>query len=618
MCTFASMKRVCVKKGLIYYALASLFIASIFLFYIQGDSIVGRIDGWGWLFFMSSCVSHSALLVLPLFLVFYLPLVLFQKQKMAASFFIGMVSMLAALAFVNMQVYKIYRFHINGFILNMLTGPNAGDIFQFDAALYLQEGGLLLLLVGLSIGLWFLAVRLAKTLRMVYVRCTLLFFLVMLLLANGMHAYGAFVVKPSILLTSRLVPYYFPISMSSLLTKMGVERHTMDTDMDISGGDLQYPIHPLSVAKNDSARTNIVFILIDSWSKRALTEETMPNLWSLSLQESYFNNHVSCSNGTRYSVFGMFTGLQPYYWPTFQASHTSPLLIDQLLAQGYDFRAYPSATLESPPFASVLFQKVPNLRVETKGNSPYGRDSVIAADFVHDIPLLSKQKKPFFAFVFFDMPHGLTYPTDKPKHFTPAWDYADYAVLRNDMPVEPFWNLYRNLCYVTDQLIGKVIAQLKACHLYDNSLIVITGDHSQEFNENHKNYWGHSGNFTQYQIAVPLIVHQPGQKEPVRYAHRTTHYDFVPTLMHNYLGVTNPFEDYSVGRLLTDASPRHWQFVGNELRYAFLLEKDTILTKEGSGWIEVTDAHLNPVDNYHINPKQFEKVVEDLNRFFKK
>ena len=111
-------------------------------------------------------------------------------------------------------------------------------------------------------------------------------------------------------------------------------------------------------------------------------------------------------------------------------------------------------------------------------------------------------------------------------------------------------------------------------------------------------------------------MHIPG-KIAQKYTHRTTHYDFVPTLMHDYLGVTNPTDDYSAGHLLSDTTARNWHFVGNELRYAFLLEKDTILTKEGGGWIEVTDAKMNPVSDYHINPRQFDKVITNLNRFFK-
>lgn len=606
------------KKGFVYYLLASLLITGIFLYYIQGDSIIDRIDGWGWLFFVTSCISHSALLTLALLLVFYLPLVLIRRHNIAAILFVGSVSLLTVISFVNMQVYKIYRFHINGFILNMLTGPNAADIFQFDSALYFREGLMLIFLIVLCIVLWFVANKLAKLMHKVLVCSFIIFIIAITLIANGLHVYGVFVVKPSIMLTSRLVPYYFPLAMNDLLIDMGIERHVVDDNVDISFGDLQYPLNPLTFTSSDSTKTNIIFILIDSWSKRSLTEETMPNLWSMSMQENYYANHISCSNGTRSSVFGLFTGLQPYYWPSFEASHTSPLLIDRLLSLGYDFRSYPSATLDSPPFSTVLFHEVPNLRTETLGNSPYQRDSVIAADFVKDIPALAKRNCPFFAFVFFDMPHGLTYPVDKPKYFTPAWDYADYSILNNDTPVEPFWNLYRNLCHATDQLIGDVINQLKACNLYDNSLIIITGDHAQEFNENHKNYWGHSGNFSQYQIGVPMIVHKPGFEAPIKFFHRTTHYDIVPTIMHDYLGVSSPLEYYCVGKTLDDESPRLWHFLGNELQYAFLLEKDTILTKEGDGWIEVTDAAMNPIDNYHINPKKFERVVNDLNRFFKK
>lgn len=604
------------QKGFIYYLLASLFIGLLFMFYIQGDIVAQQIDGWGWLFFLTSCLSHATILVLALYLVFFLPWVLMRLKRLAAILFVTAVSLLGILSFVNMQVYKIYRFHINGFILNMLTGPNPGDIFQFDTMLLLQEGLMFLLVAAVCVSLWFVAGWLSRFWKRRLSVYAIVLTTAILLIANGMHIYGAFVVKPSILMTTRLVPYYFPLSTNDLLEDLGIERHTLKLEADTRGnGELNYPLHPIT-AHPDSVKTNIVLILIDSWSRRVLTQENMPNIWQMAQQEQFFDNHVSSSNGTRYSVFSIFMGLQPYYWPAFQSGETSPLLIDLLLAQGYDFRAYPSATLKSPPFSRVLFQRVPNLRCETPGNSPYERDCRIAADFIKDIPALAESTKPFFSFLFFDMPHGLNYPTDKPQHFKPAWNYADYANLNNDTPVEPFWNLYRNLCYATDSLVGTITDQLKRYGLYDNTLLILTGDHGQEFNENHKNYWGHSSNFSNYQVGVPLVMHVPG-KAAQRFTHRTTHYDFVPTIMHNYLGVSNPLEDYSAGRLLSDTTARSWHFVGNELRYAFLLEKDTILTKEGGGWIEVTDAKMNPISNYHINPRQFDQVINQLNRFFK-
>ena len=94
----------------------------------------------------------------------------------------------------------------------------------------------------------------------------------------------------------------------------------------------------------------------------------------LAHEEQWYQNHVSCGNGTSYSVFGMFTGLQPSYWTAWDTNRTSPVLVDELLKQGYNVRTYPSASLVDPPFARILFGHVPNLRIRTAGNTSYDRD----------------------------------------------------------------------------------------------------------------------------------------------------------------------------------------------------------------------------------------------------
>ena len=609
-----------IKQGFIYYLLATIFGGLLLMFYIQGDSVVASMDAAGWLFFVTSCLSHAAILLLALWLVFFLPWALLKLRRLAATLLITATSLLMMVGFVNMQVYKIYRFHLNGFILNMLTGPGAGDIFDFDWKLYLTEGLFLAVIVGLCIGGWWLSGRIVRQWKKRHTVVSILSLVATLLIANGIHVYGSFVVKPSIIKSVKLVPYYFPLSASNLLEDMGFERHVMQVDED-EGGDLVYPLHAIETDTTKTTRPNIVMILIDSWSRLALTEECMPNLWKLAHEEQWYQNHVSCGNGTSFSVFGMFTGLQPYYWTAFETSRTSPVLVDQLLSLGYDFRAYPSATLEDPPFARMLFQHVPNLRIKTPGNTAYERDLKIKEDLISDLPKLQKSDKPFFSFIFFDLLHAYSLPKELLNRFQPSWEYGDFSKLHNEMDPTPFWNLYRNSAYQTDKMVGEVISRLKQLGLYDNTLIMITGDHAQEYNENHKNYWGHNSNFTKYQIGVPLIVHSPNSSKfkvhSSKFTHRTTHLDFVPTLMHDYLGVTNPIDDYSNGRLLSDTTPRLWHYAGNELRYAFIVEGDTILTKEGAGYIEVTDEHLNPVPNYHINPKEFDAAIKRLNRFFK-
>ena len=137
------------KKGFTYYVLGTIFISLILMFYIKGDVIISMLDFSGWVFFISSCISHSAILLLALWLIFFMPWSLLRKNILAMGLFVSAVSILAILAFINMQVYKIYRFHINGFIINMLTGPNAGDIFDFSPYLYLTEGISLLFVLAI-------------------------------------------------------------------------------------------------------------------------------------------------------------------------------------------------------------------------------------------------------------------------------------------------------------------------------------------------------------------------------------------------------------------------------------------------------------------------------------
>ena len=619
------MKRL--KQGFLYYLFATLLVGGLLMFYIKGDTVCDSMDAVGWVFYLTSCLSHTAIVMLLLWLVLYLPWALLRLHRLAATLLVTGTTLLTALAFVNMQVYKIYRFHINGFILNMLTGPNAGDIFDFDAKLYLTEGLILTVIAALCIGGWWLCKRLSSSVS----SWLTLALALSLFVANGIYVYGAFVVRPSVIKSARLVPYYFPLSASSLLEDLGFERHVMNVDME-SGGELCYPLQPLKTDTAKALRPDIVFILIDSWSRLALTEETMPNLWRLAHEEQWYQNHVSCGNGTSFSVFGIFTGLQPYYWSAFEANRTSPVLIDQLLQEDYDIRTYPSATLENPPFSRMLFQHVPKLRVETPGKNSYERDLRIKDDLIGDLPRLRDGGRPFFAFIFFDLLHAYSLPKELLNRFQPSWEYGKFDELHNDMDPTPFWNLYRNSAYQTDKMVGELIAAMKQQGMYDNTLIFLTGDHAQEYNENHKNYWGHNSNFTKYQIGVPLIIHQPASSSlPIdtaassslccggaaAYTHRTTHLDFVPTLMHDYLGVQNPIDDYTNGRLLSDTTPRLWHYAGNELRYAFIVEGDTILTKEGAGYIEVTDERLNPVPDYRIKPRDFDEAIRRLNRFFR-
>ncbi len=603
------------RKGFVYYLLSTFLLAFTFFSYIIGSSILPTMDSMGWLFFTLSCVSHAAIIML-LPLGIYALLAKLRQTRLAAICFITIVSVFLMLTFLNLQVYHLYRFHINGIILNMVFGSGAGEIFNFDMVVILKEVGMLLLFVAAAIILWTTIPRLLSRCSLRFLWSSVVFLLIATLAANATHVYGAFFQKTSIMKSKALLPYYFPLTAKRALEGMGYEAPVSPMTDFGSSTDVVYPLHPLKSTASKH-RPNIIFLFIDSWNKRTLTPECMPNVYHEALQSQWYDNHFSSSNGTRFSIFGLFFSVPSCYWNSFESSHISPLFIDELLRQGYDLRIHASATLVNPPFSRVVFQRVPHLQVSTPGNTTIARDERITHDFISELPKLKKQGRPFFSFLFYDLAHNFEYPKEAPKKFTPSWDFADYTKLDNNIDPTEFFNLYRNCCWQIDRMIGQIIQKLKQEGLYDNSIIVITGDHAQEFNENHKNYWGHGGNFSKWQIGIPLLYHVPGQK-PAKFTHRTTHYDIVPTLMHDQMGIVNPLGDYSFGKLLSDRSSRRWHVVGSDMDYAFIVGGDTIIAKKVDGSMDVTDSRLNPVNNYHVNPREFNDAIVRANRFFRK
>lgn len=235
---------------------------------------------------------------------------------------------------------------------------------------------------------------------------------------------------------------------------------------------------------------------------------------------------------------------------------------------------------------------------------------------INDINM-RKEEKPFFNLLFYDLPHGISIAEEYRQKFKPSWNEADYLALNNDMDKTPFFNLYRNCVYQTDSLIGKVLDNLEDKGLMDKTIIVITGDHGQEFNENKKNYWGHGSNYSKWQTNVPLIIFYPQMDKNKQFSHMSTHYDISPFIMKHFLGVTNEYSDFSMGYDLYDTISRYPHIVGDHVNYGFIM-KNTIITTNHLGSIDVTDKKLNELSRSSIDVKELQKAIEKKNMFYKK
>lgn len=96
-----------------------------------------------------------------------------------------------------------------------------------------------------------------------------------------------------------------------------------------------------------------------------------------------------------------------------------------------------------------------------------------------------------------------------------------------------------------DREFAKFLQSLKEQDLFQNSILIVTGDHGESFAEG---YIGHSGSALNEQIThVPLLIHLPSQTNEVRVKTPASHIDLAPTVL-DLLGL--PIPDYMPGESL--------------------------------------------------------------------
>ena len=235
-------------EGFIYYLLSVCVLAVQFFLYLLRSQQAGYMDFGGWAYFVSSCLSQAALVALIPYLLLYLPLALTGWRRTAAAVQVAVTGLLSVLIYLNSQVYALYRFHINGFVLNLVFGDGAGEIFEFAPMVYVKQALLFALLVLVFVGMWRLALYLRRRVGRRVVWPGIVTLVALTLFSQVYHAYGAFVQKPSVLKSTAVIPFYYPLTANRLMLKMGVVPPANSSlRFERTGTSVAYPRNPLQV-----------------------------------------------------------------------------------------------------------------------------------------------------------------------------------------------------------------------------------------------------------------------------------------------------------------------------------------------------------------------------------
>ena len=464
----------------------------------------------------------------------------------------------------DLMIYDLYNFHFNGFIWNLVTTKGGMASLGTSNETYLAIGLSIVIAFVVQLLAWFVSVRL-QALRVSQWLTRTVFATVAVAFVAQALLYGISDVKNdgAVLDSATVYPFYKRITFRSWAEKLGVQtvRHSSN-HLNVDTSRIQYPLSKVTFAEVKQA-PNIVILVAESLRWDRLTPEIMPNAWQFAQQGLYFKNHYSSGNGTREGLFGMFYGLYGSYWSSFLHAQQPPLLMQRIQALDYQLDLRTSARFSYPEFNKTMFASVPlnQLHEADEKLNPWQRDEQNASEQIKFLQQRDRSK-PFMSFFFFESTHARY---DFPEQAVIASPYLKdvnyWGMSRESLKpkIGEFKNRYTNAAHWVDKQMGRVLDTLRAQGLLENTIVIITGDHGEEFLE--KGFWGHNSSFVEEQTHTPMVVWMP------QHAHQevervTSHLDISPTLL-QALGAPQDASSYSLGQSLLNEQARPFVVVSD-------------------------------------------------------
>jgi len=457
------------------------------------------------------------------------------------------------LLFADTRVFGVFRFHLNEVVWNSLVTPGSGDAIHPDLVDFVLP---IFAFVGIVSTQAFLYGKFLKrarrksgrAARLQPVLLSLGLLLPVVAAERNLYARDLEQGHEELASISELLPYY---TLPKKIWQRIADEPLPENEQLFrkEGFDLVYPLEELDLP-DDGPRPNILVLVLDGLRADMLGPETMPNTWSFSQDARVFTSHWSGGNCTRHGIFTLLYGLHGSYWWPMLEQKQSPVLIDSLKSLDYETKVICSASQSFPEFRSTAWAAIEEDVEDVFEGEPWQKDRKVASRFGEWLDQRPNQEKPFFAFSLLDSTHANYSFPEEDTYFTPSSKKVGYIQLSYGLKPPDRWalfNRYRNSVRHGDVVVGNMIESLRERGLLDNTIVLITGDHGEEFFEN--GFWGHHSNFSEEQVAVPFIMHGPGVAAGTE-SRPTGHID-VPRTLLEMIGVPeSQAGSYSLGENL--------------------------------------------------------------------
>lgn len=581
-----------------------------------GDALAGA-GPFVRLFAAAALVSSLA----TLFLAAGLPLIVLVLARVPAGV-IGYVQAAwwtAALlvVFVDTRVYGLFRYHLNGMVWNLLTTPGGDENFQITTGTWIVVGLAAVVVFVVQVLTWKLV--LARGARhAARLRFAVAALLAVVVFERVTYAFADARRDRSITARAALFPAYQRLTMKRTLARFIAVDTTSDARLEVNrdGSLLRYPLQA-PVVPADGPRANVLVIVIDSLRSDQLTPETMPRITEWSRDARVFEDHLSGGNATRFGIFALVYGIHGTYWMPVYEENAPPVLVTALARAGFDLRVISSAKMSYPEFRSTAWVTIPD-RVEDgfEQGEKYQRDTAVVARFEQFLAERDArgERAPFFCFTLLDAPHQTYSWPPEETFFEPAprsLDYLDLARRPDDATIASIRNSYENAVRFSDANARRMIDALARHGVLEDTFVIVTGDHGEEFFEN--GYFGHTSNFTPEQVHVAFVMSGPGVTPGVE-SRPTAHVDLAPTLLEAF-GV-DPLRraEWSQGWNLLAPPARRERVIAGWQEVALWVDGGILhVPLEGHrGLVEARDRHWRPLDQEAEFVSAHGRAIADL------
>lgn len=308
------------------------------------------------------------------------------------------------------------------------------------------------------------------------------------------------------------------------------------------------------------ATPSIFLFIVESLREDFVERATAPHLYSFKQENTHLAWTLSNSNATQLSWFSIFYSKWPFFFETYKPSQwkSGSIPLQALKKLGYSIHVYTSARLQYYQMDEILFGAGRNLM-----DSYYESYSPDIAPAESDRRALEKLAADLKAapckgarlnIIFLDATHfDYSWPKSNMTMFQPCDPINYLSATLSKSCTTPIKNRYKNALHYIDFLIGNLFEDLKRLQLWEQSAIVVTGDHGEEFYE--QGHLFHASNLSLPQLRVPIYYKFPAQENPsLPLRTSTSHIDIFPTLLH-YLSKNTAVQELVEGESIFTADP---------------------------------------------------------------